>query len=320
MAYTSKKLTPMKKALIFSVAVCGISWIAALTFHLTTGYTGPESGLESAAAYQKFAMLYMFLPMIVALILQAIDGKLTIHRPHKSRIQLKVKDNTMTQFHLRWSWLVAILIVPVVVALSILFSALFAEVVSPIDGTLALMQANGISELPAEMGRINDGIYILTTLISGLIAGSTINAIFAFGEEYGWRLYMVEALRGKSFLSSALFIGTIWGIWHAPLILMGHNGYPNRWLGIVMMVLFCILSGIVELYFVRKSGTVWPAALFHGTINALAGLSVLMIPSGNTLLTGVTGVAGLMALSVVIAALYLYDRYISRERIFSDLL
>ena len=83
-----------------------------------------------------------------------------------------------------------------------------------------------------------------------------------------------------------------------------------------MMILFCILAGVVELYLTHKSGTLWAATIFHGTINALAGLGVLMIPSGDPLITGATGVAGLTALVVVIDALYIYDRYISRDKIF----
>ena len=64
---------------------------------------------------------------------------------------------------------------------------------------------------------------IVMVLFSGLIAGVTINAVAAFGEEYGWRNYLVGALRDVKFPKAALFIGVVWGIWHFPLILMGHN-------------------------------------------------------------------------------------------------
>jgi membrane protease YdiL (CAAX protease family) len=172
------------------------------------------------------------------------------------------------------------------------------------------------AEAMSELDKLTDLSYIAITLISGLLAGATINALFAYGEEYGWRGYMAEALKNTNFWKAALVIGLVWGIWHLPLILMGHNGYSNRAIGVVMMTLFCILAGVVELYLTRKSGTLWAATIFHGTINALAGLGVLMIPSGDPLITGATGMAGLAALLVVIAALYIYDRYISRDKIF----
>lgn len=314
----------MKKALLYAAAVCGISWLAALIFHLITGYSGTDAGIEATLAFQEFGMVYMFLPALVALILQIIDGKAKVVRPHSLRMKLTIDNSPLQKFRPRWSWLVAILLVPAVVALSILISGLFAEVVPMTEGAIALMTSQFGGELPAEameeLNKIPAEAMLPVTLLSGLLAGVTINAFFAFGEEYGWRLYMVDALRGKRFLPAALFIGAVWGIWHAPLILMGHNGYPNRPIGVLMMVLFCLLAGVIELYFVCKSGTVWPAVFFHGTINALAGLGVLMIPSGNALLTGMTGLAGALALVVVIALLYLYDSYVSREEIFSSTL
>lgn len=314
----------MKKALIFSAAVCGISWIAALVFHLTTGFTGLEGGLEAVAKYRTFAMFYMFLPAIVALLLRALEGRASVRRPHALRVKVGFGDDPMLKFRLRWSWLVAILLVPVMVALSIAISSLFAEVVGMKEGMLAMMAANGADNLPAEsmaeFDKLTNGILLTTTLISGLFAGVTINALFAFGEEYGWRAYMVDALRGRKFVPSALLIGVVWGLWHFPLILMGHNSYSNRPLGVAMMVLFCVLAGVVELYFVCKSGTVWPAVFIHGVINAIAGVSVIMIPSGDTLLTGMTGLAGAASMVVIIALLWLYDRFVSHDNIFGSTL
>lgn len=314
----------MKKALTFAAAVCGISWIAALLFHLSTGYCGPESGVAAAKSYTTFATLYMFFPMLVALVLRLISGEASFKR-RGINIRVSIDINSpMMRFRPRWSWLVGVLLVPVAVGLSILFSALFNPIVAPTEGMLALMAASGVGEIPAEateqMNQLSDGVLILGTLLSGLVAGVTINALFAYGEEYGWRYHMVEALRGHKFFPSALLIGAVWGIWHAPLILMGHNGYSDRWVGILMMTLFCVLMGILELYFVCKSGTMWPAALMHGTVNALAGFTLIVVPGGDTLLTGMTGLAGAMALVVVIALVALYDRYISREHIFCNTL
>lgn len=312
----------MKKAIIYSAVLCGVSWIAALIFHLATGYTGPESGVEAAVKFRTLAMVYMFLPAIVALIFQAVGGELSIVRRHATRIQVVPTNNSLLKFRPRWSWLVAILTTVAMVALSLLFSALFADFSTIKEATIDLIIAQGIDNVPAEqiaqVEAMPEWIMVLSTVLSGIFAGVTINALFAFGEEYGWRCYMVKALGGRKFLTAALLIGFVWGIWHAPLILMGHN-YPDaRVAGVAMMVLFCILGGIIELYFVLKSGSVWVAAFIHGTINALAGMGVLMYPGSSTLLTGMTGVAGMMAMVIVIVFLYLYDR--SHERIFHSTL
>lgn len=305
----------MKRALIFSAAVCGVSYLAVLIFHLATGFTGIAPTTEQASAFRTFCSLYMFLPLLTAIVLQAIGGNIKVERK-ALRIRIKPAHMPTAKFRPHWSWLAGSLLAPVVVALSILFSAPFAEIMGPKDGMLMMMSSASVpAEAMAEMDKLTNLTLLLTTLISGLLAGATINALFAYGEEYGWRGYMAEALQNTKFWKAALVIGLVWGIWHAPLILMGHNGYSNRAVGVVMMTLFCILAGVVELYLTRKSGTLWAATIFHGTINALAGLGVLMMPDSDPLLTGATGIAGLAALLVVILGIYIYDRHISRDRI-----
>ena len=313
----------MKKAFVFSASVVGVSWLVALVFHLVTGFNGDATNLEGLMKFQTFGMAYMFLPMIVAAILQLISGEAKFVRKGATRYRLTTPHNPIFKFRPRWSWLVAVAIVPLTVGLSILFSGLFAEVMPMKEGTMALYANMGIdlNALPEKdltmLNSLPSWVMLLGTVVSGLLAGVTINALFAYGEEYGWRGYMVSALKDTKFLPASLLIGFVWGIWHAPLILMGHNNYPNPAWGVAMMTLFCLLVGVVELYFTCKSGTVWAAVFIHGTINALAGLGLIMVPSGNTFLTGMTGVAGAMALVVIIIGIYIYDRFISRERLLS---
>jgi len=64
-------------------------------------------------------------------------------------------------------------------------------------------------------------------LLHGLFAGDTLNALFGFGEEAGWRGYLLHEWKHMQFWKASLFIGLIWGIWHAPLILLGYN-YPQH--------------------------------------------------------------------------------------------
>ncbi len=95
----------------------------------------------------------------------------------------------------------------------------------------------------------------------------------AFGEEFGWRAYMMPKL--KSFMGKypALIVGgIIWGLWHAPLTCVGHNfgtDYPGfPYVGIILMCLYCILLGGILTYVTEKTGSVWPAVFLHGVNNA----------------------------------------------------
>ena len=77
----------------------------------------------------------------------------------------------------------------------------------------------------------------------------------------------------------SLLLGAIWGLWHTPINLMGHNygtSYPGfPWLGILGMCLFTTSAGTFLAWLSERSGSLWPAALAHGTINAAAQVALL---------------------------------------------
>lgn len=298
----------MKKALRYSLAVCLISWVAFLIFHACTGFDVKSS----QAGFSLFSAAYMFFPLITAVILQKVDRE-----PQKS--------TGLLGFRPGWTWLAAVILPLVICLLSTLISGLLpgvhfhygAEQILSMQGQLDEETAARVEEQLASMP---PALMLISTFISSILAGCTINAAFAFGEEYGWRNYLASALRGCPFWKASLLIGAVWGIWHFPLILCGHNYPQHPVAGVPMMIVFCCLIGIIELYLVKKSGSVYPAAIFHGTVNASCGAALILVQGGNDLTIGATGLAGFVALALVIAALWAYDRNISKENIFSSVL
>ncbi len=65
-----------------------------------------------------------------------------------------------------------------------------------------------------------------------------------------------------------------------------------------MMILFTLALTPVLLWVREKGGSVLAAALLHGTLNAIAGLSLLLVERTHDLLTGVVGLPGLFLLSL----------------------
>ena len=213
----------------------------------------------------------------------------------------------------RWWW-IGWLLMPVIAMLTLGVTLLMPGANWTPDGEMA---QQGLQSMPEGVGIWG---LIGITMLSGLFAGATLNAVFAFGEEIAWRGFLVKEFKGKKFLSAALWIGVIWGFWHAPLILNGHN-YPEHPIaGVFMMVILCILLTTMLLYFRKKSGSVIVAAIMHGTINAVAGVSAMVVTPSNDLLYGAAGVAGMLVLLVVNLCLYLYDKYIGKENVFTTAL
>jgi len=122
----------------------------------------------------------------------------------------------------------------------------------------------------------------------------------------GWRGLLLRELGRMGFWRASALIGLIWGIWHAPLILQGHN-YPQHPVeGVFMMIIFCLLLSPIFSYIRIKSGSVIAAAILHGTLNATGGLSI-MIVNGNDLVTGVTGASGFIILSILNLLIFVLD-------------
>ena len=177
-----------------------------------------------------------------------------------------------------------------------------------------LMQAS-LAKMPEGVGPW--GI-IGISLVSGLLSGITINAVFAFGEEIAWRGFLMKEFKGKRFLQVALWIGLIWGFWHAPIILNGHN-YPDHPVaGVFMMVVLCLLLTPILMYFRQKSGSVIVPAIIHGTFNAVVGISAVVVTPANDLLFGGAGLAGFIVLAVTNVCLFLYDRYGSKAKLYTS--
>jgi membrane protease YdiL (CAAX protease family) len=263
-------------------------------------------GADTTRGLRLFSVLYMFFPLLTALVLHAIDKE-------------KFNHTGLVNFKVKWSWVVAWLLPVVMVLLCIPINSLFPGVEMQYNSEQLINQYHVPEEqqemVREQLGKISAWIMAVSVILSGLIAGVTINAIAAFGEEYGWRNYLVGALREVKFWKAALFIGIVWGIWHFPLILMGHN-YPNEpYWGVLLMVVMCILLGVIELYFVLKSKSMIVAAIMHGTVNAVSGMTIYFVLGGNDFLNGMAGLAGFIVMAMTILCIWIYDKYISKDNL-----
>ncbi len=278
----------MKNLKLYIAIAYGLIWATGLAFYLLGTNVASFAG-----ATQLLASLCMFIPLVATLICQKSSKE-----PLLRNVGISWKVN-------RW-WFFGWLIVPLIPLLTILFTHWTIGLSFNVTGETVPL---GFMNKPVGMVGI--------TLLSGMVAGVTINALFAFGEEIGWRGYLLKQFEGKNFLTTSIIIGIIWGLWHAPLILLGHN-YPQhpQW-GVLMMVVLSIPLSFIIQYFRVKSGSVIVAAVMHGTFNALAGMAYIFIDMNNwnDLIDASCGLTGICSLLVVAIAIFLFDRYITREHL-----
>jgi uncharacterized protein len=152
---------------------------------------------------------------------------------------------------------------------------------------------------------------MLIQIGTALVLGPLMNALNCFGEEWGWRGYLLPKMKGKfKILPMLLINGVIWGIWHAPLTALGHNygtgyaGYPFT--GILAMIIFCIVLGTIFSYVTIKTNSCIPAIFAHGSINSIAAVGIYYsVDGGNPFIgpspTGIIGGLGFIVVAIVIA-------------------
>ena len=154
-----------------------------------------------------------------------------------------------------------------------------------------------------------------------LIVGLVINGVVSIGEEFGWRAYLLQRLMERfggaerpsadgasasAARKAALLVGVIWSVWHWPLFFLGASAgypYPNLLLYLVTTCSFSVLLSWVTL----RSGSVWPASIGHGMINATATLPgyLLQGPASPLLGPGIPGlIGGLGYLALALALLF----------------
>jgi len=165
-------------------------------------------------------------------------------------------------------------------------------------------QAQGIDVTPSSMTTI-----FIAQFAAGILLSPVLNIITTLGEEIGWRGYLLPKLREHYSDRIAIVIsGAIWGLWHAPIIAMGHNygtGYPfYPWGGILAMIAFCLFIGSFFSYLVIRTKSVLPAAIGHGALNGFVGITAFFTigdvsPFIGPMATGIIGGIGFIVVGTI---------------------
>ncbi|MBL7981190.1 MAG: CPBP family intramembrane metalloprotease [Flavobacteriales bacterium] len=297
-----------KRILSFLLMSFGIVWVITGVGILGLGIT-----TASGTSYIIMAALCMLAPAIAAAVQQHVFDK-----EAWTGLGISVKNTRWGV--LAFTVLVGVCIVPLsLLACHLLAQAFplvgFGEVALTTDHMLAT--ANELSmnyrgapldaEAVEKLSRISP-VLVLVFVALGSVGGSfTVNLPFMLGEELGWRGYLWQRTQHWSGVKRASFTGIVWGLWHAPLIAVGHNypGHPVQ--GILMMTAFCYAVGFLFDWTRSRSGTVWSSCILHGIINGSAGAFMLFAKGGHPLFGSVAGMGGIVAIGTLVALVVLLD-------------
>ncbi|HEY5978259.1 MAG TPA: CPBP family intramembrane glutamic endopeptidase [Microlunatus sp.] len=287
--------------LFYGIALGG-AVIVALVIWVLRRTIGDAAVLVGTAVT---ALLYMPLPMVAGLIVERVAGRRPLivaeWRSLRTGFWRTYGRNAVTAVVL----IMAILVLAAAVAWSsgvlgipgaghlVTSDAELNERLSQVSGGLALGTA-----------ALSVGAVAATGIVQGIAAGLTINGLFAFGEEYGWRGVLADELRPLGRFRAPLLTGVLWGLWHAPIIMLGHNyGSEWRW-GVFVMVAWTVPFSFVLTWARERTGSVLAPAMLHGAANGALGMFVYLVIGGNALIALPVGL--LMAITLTVLAIVIW--------------
>jgi uncharacterized protein len=147
------------------------------------------------------------------------------------------------------------------------------------DFAAKMAKEYGFAALPIPVALIG---YVVLTMSVGLIPKTA----RALGEEIGWRGFLVpELAKVTSFTGVGLISGLMWAAWHYPSILFSnYNEGTPAWYALTCFTVMVVSCGFIAAWLRLRSGSVWPAAIYHGAHNMFIQLifTPLTANTGNT--------------------------------------
>lgn len=291
----SPRHVPWSAVVVFTVAACGLAWLVALPLWLGDGLAEPIAGLLLPVMMLAPAAATLLVVLVLRVPARGERARflgLWPLRPAKRVVWLMVA-----------AWLAP----PLLVVLSIVVAAGLGFV--RLDLTFAAFAAQIEAALPAGAPMPPVGVVVFAQLAL-IPAAALINAIPAFGEELGWRGWLLPALRPLGTWPALILSGAIWGFWHSPVILLGYNFGRTDITGVLFMIGGCVAWGILLGWLRLRSASVWPAVIAHGSLNAAAGMILIFAATQPDLaLAGPLGVSAWIVIAVVVVVLTLTGQF-----------
>lgn len=158
----------------------------------------------------------------------------------------------------------------------------------------------------------------LTQITPVLLSVLGLGIIGAFGEELGWRGFLLPKMMSGGFKSPYLTCGLVWASWHLPLIAFG--GFYQTDNALLMALIYGL--GIIAMSFVFselrvRSGSVWVATIVHAAHNFFFQFAfpvlLLTVPGSHSELWDIVAGDTGLCIAVLYIATYLAFRHILRR-------
>lgn len=295
-----KQSVDTRRIAVFLALTFGIAWLIALIISLNGGLVQSPiliPGTPVTLALVLLAVPYMWAPALANILTRIIT------REGWTNLLLRPKIKT------GWPYWLAGWFLPGMMTLlgAAIFFLIFPDT---FDSGLTSLQT-AIQSVPA-LANVHPWLLVTAQILVAMLISPLFNAVATFGEEFGWRAYLLPKLLPLGWQKANLLMGLIWGVWHWPVIWMGYEygfdypGYP--WLGPLLFIWIAFCFGIFLSWITVRGKSVWPAVIGHAAINGIAAIAVMVIIGTPNLILGPLPVGIIGSLGYALVALILFFR------------
>jgi uncharacterized protein len=235
----------------FYILAFGISWLGMISVVLASRGIAPFDN----PYFLVLSIFYVVGPALAAVIVSRVaQGKTGVWDLLKGLIRWRVG----------WGWYIVAVLGP-----AVLF--LVAQLITKLLGFSVTIVVPPVELSPYAM--------------FGLVVNSFANTC----EEIGWRGFALPHLQKRhSALHATLTVGTLWGLWHLPLVFLGGamSEYPFLWLIIIVADAF-----IYTWIYNSTKGSILLVALFHSLGNIVGAFITGVSPVAYALVNCVVAIA-----------------------------
>ena len=146
-----------------------------------------------------------------------------------------------------------------------------------------------------------------TDLLVKIFTAAVLDIINSFGEEWGFRAYLLPKLfRKLGTIPAMILSGFASGLWYAPLVAIGYYyGSGNAGFPIVNIIAMCIfgtVTGIIYSFLCLRTGSIFPSVFAHSAVNVMMSQAALFTFDGGNFFVGPAPTGILSGLPFIITA------------------
>lgn len=290
---TDKKVET--KRIIYFLALCfGVAWISEIFAIIPMYQSGDVDAVKEAV---NMISQMMLTPALAALVVRIGTREGLV----KSGFQFNFYEHKFL-FLFGWFGTTVLTLLG-----AVLYFLIFRDNFDPNMTNFIASYSRSAANAGTQIDAVNIVASYKTDLLIKVFTAAVLDMINSFGEEWGFRAYLLPKLYRKfGPVPAILLSGFASGLWYAPLVAVGYYygsgnvGFPA--VNIIAMCIFSTVTGVIYSFLCLRTGSIFPAVFAHSAVNVMMSQASLFTFDGGSFFVGPAPTGILSGLPFIIVA------------------